>query len=91
MYCCKAMKALVSAREPGFFVRIEPSDADFPETHWLVFESASEADRVLCANILSTHLRQHPEVKPETTQLVLGTRIALRYCPWCGKRLMLMK
>lgn len=91
MFCCKAMKELASMHEPGFFIRIEPSDEECPEIYWLVFESAKEGERALCGKILSTYFRDHPEEVPANTRMILGTRIALRYCPWCGKQLMARK
>lgn len=80
-YCCTLFHGAVAEKSKRG-ISIEPIRAPkFGDFFFLVFRVADEDD-----NIQKCDLRYLP-VKMREVPLVLFTRQAIRFCPWCGNDL----
>jgi len=77
-WCCNGLShAFAQRADRGIYVfasRLGPSS---PVSFWLAMRSVTQAD-----------LRRRENLGPSSTvPVTLATRVPIRFCPWCGKRL----
>ena len=86
-WCCFGLENAFSKREErGIFVFATPPDeGEIKPSFWLGMRSVNKKDQL----DFSKYLNEKCEKIDKTIDITISTRTPIKYCPWCGKNLVI--